>query len=206
MALDFPPSPNVGDKYYYPDPVNGPYVYQFNGTAWVIDSVNIGSVTDVLGVYPIVSNQNAITPSISINQGGVQTSKLDNDAGFVSDPAPSFTIGEPNPVIQLKADGSIVAGSSGLPGTANSNTGVIINSSFNLGGINLFQGALNIYNNDGSTTSPNVILSQTGAFTAPNYSVTADGSATVTSATIGTATISTANITSYNLQQLSSLP
>ena len=201
MALDFPPSPNVGDKYYYPDPINGPYVYQFNGTAWVIDGVNVGSVTDVLGIFPIVSDQNATTPTISINQGGVQTSKLDNDAGFISNPATALTIGVTSPVIELKGDGSIHCGASGLPGTANSNTGVIIDSSFNLGGINLFQGALNIYDNDGSTTSPDVSLTKTGAFTAPNYSVSAAGAATVTSATIGTA-----NIATYNLEQLDALP
>ena len=201
MALDFPPSPNVGDKYYYPDPVNGPYVYQFNGTAWVIDGVNVGSVTDVLGVFPIVSDQNASTPTISINQGGVQTSKLDNDAGFISNPATSLTIGDPAPVIELRSDGSIICGASGLPSTVNSNTGVIIDSSRNLGGIELYQGALNIYDNDGSTTSPNVTLSKSGAFTAQNYSVTSAGAATVTSATIGTA-----NIGTYNLEQLDELP
>ena len=91
MALDFPANPSQGAIYRYPDPLVGPTTYTFNGTAWVITKGGggggSGDVTNVLGVYPILSDQTPPEVQIAIDQKGINTSEINNDAQFIGNPA-----------------------------------------------------------------------------------------------------------------------
>ena len=97
MALDFPANPSQGAIYRYPDPINGPTTYTFNGTAWVITmggGGGGGDVTNVLGVYPILSNESPPEVQIAIDQKGINTSEINNDAQFIGNPTEDLVVTE----------------------------------------------------------------------------------------------------------------
>ena len=91
MALDFPASP-VQDQ-QYTDPSNST-TYTWDGQSWTVAAVSPGTVTTVLGTSPIVSDESITTPTISINQAGINLASCNNNAGFITSgdvPAQSVT-------------------------------------------------------------------------------------------------------------------
>jgi len=82
MALEFPANPQEGER--YTDPTTG-VEYVYTGGKWTVDYTSPGTVTSVNAVAPLISDNDAKDPTLSLNQAGIDLSLCNNTtSGFIN--------------------------------------------------------------------------------------------------------------------------